>query len=61
MYDFGGSLSSQCDTLLLGRLSTELASIYRDTLQSPLPPRLQTLIDRLETAGLGSHDPNSDD
>ena len=62
MYDFGGtSLSSRCDTLLLGRLGGELALIYHDTLHSPLPPRLQALIDRLEEASRSHRETDHDD
>ena len=41
------SLEATCETMLLGRLGSEIALIYHDTLQAPLPPRLQELIDRL--------------
>lgn len=44
------SLEARCDAVLLGRLGNELARLYRDTLQAPLPPRLQALIDRLDGA-----------
>ena len=33
---------------LLRRLGSELALVYHDTLQAPLPPAMQRLIDRLE-------------
>lgn len=49
-----GSLEATCETFLLGRLGSELALIYHDTLQAPLPSGLQTLIDRLEDPGQGS-------
>lgn len=39
---------------LLGRLEAELRQVYGDTLNAPLPSRLQALIDRLEDA-LGSN------
>ena len=45
-----GSLESACETMLLGRLGCEIASIYQDSLQAPLPPRLQELVDRLDEA-----------
>jgi hypothetical protein len=35
--------------MLLGRLGHELANIYHDTLQAPLPSKLRALIERLET------------
>ncbi|MDB5512848.1 MAG: hypothetical protein JWR08_2331 [Enterovirga sp.] len=38
------------DAVLLGHLGSELALIYHDTLQAPLPAALQALIDRLESA-----------
>ena len=34
----------------LGRFGHELALVYHDTLQAPLPTRLQGLIDRMEQA-----------
>lgn len=62
MYDFSGSsFSSRCDTLVLGRLGSELAHIYQDTLHSPLPPRLQALIDRLEEASRLQHEQSGED
>ena len=49
MLDYGGTmLSSPCETVLLGRIGSELALIYRDMLQSPLPPGLQELVERLD-------------
>lgn len=58
---FGASsLETTCETMLLGRLGHEIARIYNDTLQSPLPPRLQELIDRLDDVTQGSHDPIDD-
>ena len=39
---------------LLRRLGAELQQVYGDTLDAPLPSRLQMLIDRLEEA-LGSN------
>ena len=48
-----GSLEASCETMLLGRLGREIAGIYHDTLKSPLPPRLQELVDRLELLGDG--------
>ena len=54
-----GSLESACETFLLGRLGTELADIYHGSLQAPLPPALQTLIDRLDGSCRESeHDPD---
>ena len=44
------SLETACDAMLLGKLGHELAGIYHDTLQAPLPSGLQSLIDRLEAA-----------
>ena len=41
-------LDSPCETVLLGRIGSELALIYHDTLQSPLPPDLQELVERLD-------------
>lgn len=38
---------------LLGRLGGELALVYHDTLQSPLPPVLRELIDRLDASLAG--------
>lgn len=46
-------MEARCDALLLGRLGSELALIYHDTLQAPLPAALQELIDRLDPS-LGS-------
>lgn len=43
------SLEAGCDRLLLGRLGSELALVYHDTLQAPLPTGLRRLIDRLDT------------
>ena len=52
--DYGsGSIETTCETLLLGRLGSELALIYHDTLQAPLPSGLQTLIDRLNDSKRG--------
>lgn len=48
-----GSLETACETMLLGRLGSEIASIYQDSLQTPLPPRLQELVDRLDEAVCG--------
>jgi hypothetical protein len=49
MLDYGGTRAdAPCETMLLGRIGRELALIYHDTLQSPLPPRLQELVERLE-------------
>lgn len=49
MVDYGGvMLDSPCETVLLGRIGSELALIYHDTLQSPLPPDLQELVERLD-------------
>lgn len=42
------SLESTCEAMLLGRLGSEIASIYHDTLGSPLPARLQELVARLD-------------
>ena len=51
----------RCDAMLLGKLGNELAHIYSDTLSSPLPSRLKSLIDRLESAidgtEQGDHEP----
>jgi hypothetical protein len=43
------SLGARCDSVLLGRLGRELASVFGDTLQAPLPSRLHALMERLET------------
>jgi hypothetical protein len=43
------SFEAQCDAMLLGRLGHELAGIYQDALQAPLPAKLHALIERLET------------
>ncbi len=40
----------RCEAMLLGRLGHELAQVYRDTLHSPLPSALKTLVGRLEAA-----------
>ncbi|MGA0595545.1 hypothetical protein [Enterovirga sp. CN4-39] len=56
--------------MLLGKLGHELAHIYHDTLQAPLPAGLRSLIDRLEAVldggeatpqpqPLGVRDPNT--
>ncbi|MDB5557354.1 MAG: hypothetical protein JWQ36_288 [Enterovirga sp.] len=44
------SLETRCDAMLLGKLGHELANIYHDSLQAPLPSGLRSLIDRLEAA-----------
>ena len=44
------SFQTRCETMLLGRLGHELAQVYRDTLQAPLPSALKTLVGRLEAA-----------
>lgn len=46
----GDALEAQCANVLLGRLGSELALIYHDTLQAPLPPGLQATVDRLHLA-----------
>ena len=43
------SFETQRDTMLLGRLGRELASVYQDALQAPLPAKLHALMERLET------------
>ena len=48
------SLGARCDAMLLGKLGNELAHIYSDTLSSPLPSGLKSLIDRLESATEGA-------
>ena len=51
MYVMGQtSGESRCDARTLGRLGAELKNVYSDTLQAPLPFRLQALIDRLDDA-----------
>ena len=63
------TLEGRCDTMLLGKLGHELAHIYHDTLQAPLPAGLRSLIERLEAVldggeaspqpqPLGVRDPN---
>ena len=42
------SLDGRYDAVLLDRLGSELTRAYRDTLQTPLPARLQHLVDRLQ-------------
>jgi hypothetical protein len=44
------SVGEHVDAMLLGRLGSELALIYHDTLQAPLPPGLRALVDRLDAA-----------
>ena len=44
------SIEGRVDPLLLGRLGSELAYVYRDTLQAPLPSKLQALVDQLDVA-----------
>ncbi len=44
------AFETRCETMLLGRLGHELAQVYRDTLQAPLPSALKTLVGRLEAA-----------
>jgi hypothetical protein len=34
--------------MLLGRIGRELALIYHDTLQAPLPASIQRIVDRLD-------------
>ena len=41
---------------LIGR---SLARAFSDVVESPLPPRLQALVDRLDSAEHGSRDPGS--
>lgn len=49
MLDYGGTMvDSPCETVLLGRIGSELALIYHDTLQSPLPQGLLELVERLD-------------
>ena len=53
MLDYAGrSLDSPRETLLLGRIGSELALVYHDVLQSPLPPRLRELVERLDQQSL---------
>jgi hypothetical protein len=42
------SLEGRPDAVLLNRLGSELARVYRDTLEASLPPGLQELAQRLE-------------
>lgn len=59
MVDYGGAmLDSPSETVLLGRIGSELALIYHDILQSPLPPQLRELVERLD--GEGSGEPPGD-
>ena len=44
------SFETRCDAMLLGRLGSELAHIYHETLQAPLPAGLRNLIDQLDAA-----------
>lgn len=47
--DFGSrSREATCETVMLGRIGRELANVFSDTLQAPLPARLQALVDTLE-------------
>lgn len=55
-----GQIGSRSETVLLGRLGCELATIYRDTLHSPLPATLQVVLDRLEEALAYPHDGGQD-
>lgn len=49
MLDYGGTrLGSPCETMLLGRIGSELALVLHDTLQSPLPQGLQQLVEQLD-------------
>ena len=48
-FPHNASFETQCDAMLLGRLGHELANIYQDALQAPLPAKLHALIERLET------------
>ena len=41
---------SRCEAVLLGRLGSEIATVYQDTLDAPLPAGLRVLIERLELA-----------
>ena len=59
-FAFDASLGGRCDAMLLGKLGHELAHIYSDTLSSPLPSRLKSLIDRLEIAIDGSEQPDQE-
>lgn len=45
------ALDARCDTLLLGRLGRELARVYHDSLNAPVPARLQALIDQIGQDG----------
>ena len=45
-----GSLDQACGAALLGRLGRELAHVYGNVVEAPLPPRLKQLIERLEAA-----------
>ena len=53
MLDYAGpSLDARRETLLLGRIGSELALVYHDVLQAPLPPRLRELVERLDRQSL---------
>lgn len=54
MVDYGGThVECPCETALLGRIGSELALIYHDTLQSPLPQGMQELVERLDHDAVG--------
>lgn len=42
------SIESACGTALLARLGQEVAHLFDDALQQPLPPRLRSLIEKLD-------------
>jgi hypothetical protein len=51
-YGEAPSFGERVDAMLLGRLGSELALIYHDTLQAPLPAGLRALVERLDAAAL---------
>ena len=50
------SHEASCGTALLGRLGQELAHVYGDVVEAPLPPQLKQLLERLEAVLQSSED-----
>lgn len=46
----GHATESTCGGAMLGRLGRELADVYGDVADTPMPPHLRCLIEQLEAA-----------
>ncbi len=49
-FSSNGSFETRCEAMLLGKLGSELALVYHDTLQAPLPAGLRRLVEHLDAA-----------